>query len=231
MARTPQKTYDNPQDDMAAELLLKDADESLRQDRMHLLWNEWGSTIVGIALMVILGTILGVIWQKWQNAQRVSQTSSLIQYQASQDNNGELKGSYKAIANMITAAEMAASDNPDKAAITQLMEQAADADLPKVWDDMAQWGALRSRADIATENDIKLAVADDMVDFASESNNPYRPLVLMDAALINGENGRVTEAVKILENAINDPLAEITPHLQDRLNMYLELYQTETATQ
>ena len=64
------------EDDLQAEMLLKEADEALHQEKMEALWKEWGQTIVGIALMIVFGTMLGVGWKNWRHNVHSTQTQT-----------------------------------------------------------------------------------------------------------------------------------------------------------
>ena len=231
MAKNKEKqTPATPEDDIAASLLLKEADDSLRQEKLDALWQEWGSTIIGVACMISLGTIIGVGWQKWRTISQASQTASLIEYQATTDSSTiELKGSYKGIANMLAASELAIEEDANPTEITKLLEEAADSNMPREWDILAEWGSLRTRADAATDIPVKLGVADDMATLADRRGNPYTPAILLEAALLKGENGEYADAVRLLEKAENDPLTEGIPTLQTRIQNFLQLYKTETA--
>lgn len=229
MAKPQQKQTSTHEEDMAAELLLKEADEALRQDQMQAFWNEWGSTIVGIAIMIVLGTILGVSWQKWRISNYTEETSKLIMLQTRPEADIIPEGSYGGIANLLEAATLATSDDRDANIISALMQKAADSGLPREWDIMAEWGALRSQVDTVDTADVKIEIADKMVSLANKRKNPFTPAILMEAAIIKGQNGEAKEAVALLEKASANPVTAQIPALGNRIDSYLQLYKTETA--
>ncbi len=235
MAKSKDKTPAPSDRDMAADLLLKEADEALRQDQMNAFWDEWGSTIIGVAAMIVLGTIIGVGWQKWKTAQRISNTSSLIMVQNNPDADVELKGSYRGIADMIEAARLASEENTNSTKITRLLDDAANTKLPSEWKILAEWGALRSRSDAAETadtneiRDMNIALADDMISLAKKRNNPYSAAILMEAGVLYGENGDPQTAVRLLQEAKNDETASAIADLSDRIDSYLHLYTMEST--
>lgn len=236
MAKTKQNPTQPNERDIAADLLLKEADDALRQDKMNAMWDEWGSTIIGVALMIILGTIIGVGWQKWQTARQIANTTSLIEFQNNPNSTSELSGSYQGIANMLSVIGMASEEEKNSTEITRLMEEAANTNLPKEWKILAEWGSLRSRADATVTGDIEevrainTALAEDMVQLANRSNNPYKPAILMEAGILYGENGQPQMAVTLLNQAKEAVNQSRMIDLEARINSYIQLYtNTEAA--
>ena len=74
------KNKTSPEFDIETDLLLKEADEALRQEKMEAMWKQWGQTIIGVALMVIFGTMLGVGWKNWRTSVYESRTQLILEY-------------------------------------------------------------------------------------------------------------------------------------------------------
>lgn len=214
------KNKPTPEEDMAAELLLKDADDALRQDQLKALWDEWGSTIIGVALMVIFGTMIGVGWQSWRYSVHTSQTTALIEAQ------NTVSGSYKGIANLVQAGQLASAQTP--AIIYNQMVEAADAGLPREWDILAEWGTLRAAADLDEAD--KGEIANQIITLSKKRGNPYAPALLMEAALLKGENGDAQSAITLLETALNHELTAAIPTLKNQIEAYLNLYKQENPS-
>jgi len=206
-----------PEEDMAAEMLLKDADDALRQDQLKALWDEWGSTIIGVALMVIFGTMIGVGWQSWQYKLHTTQTSALIQSGA------EVSGEYAGIQNMMNAGQIATTQNPSM--IYDLMNTASDSGLPREWDILAEWGKLRAVADI--EGNDKNQIADDMITLSKKRGNPYTPALLMEAAILKGENGDKATALTLLNDAKSNGITSQNQILSQQIDSLIHLYSIE----
>lgn len=214
------KKTQTPQEDMAAELLLKDADEALRQDRLHALWQEWGSTIIGVALMIVLGTMIGTGWRSWRDSVHSEQTAAILN-----DTMQDTSGSFRGVANFLEVGKIAGDNTP--AIIHDLMQEAADSGLPREWDILAEWGEYRAQADL--EDSDKIAVAADMETLAHKKDNPYRPAILMESAVLYGENGQTDKAVSLLEEAQQDPLSATAPAMSQIIDQLITLYKTEQS--
>lgn len=203
-----------PEDDIAAELLLKDADDALRQDQLKALWDEWGSTIIGVALMIIFGTMIGTGWQSWRHNIHTSQTSALI------NNAPDISGSYQGIDAMIKAGATAQVNTPSM--MYDLMNTAAESGLPREWDILAEWGKLRALTDI--EGNDKNQIADDMIKLSKKRGNPYAAALLMEAAILKGNNG---ESLSLLNQALEDEKISAVPQLKSQIETLIHLYETD----
>jgi len=223
MAKNKDKTPAAPEEDMAAELLLKESEDALNQENMQRLWNEWGSTIIGCALMVIFGTMIGVGWQNWRASVQSTQTSALIQSQQTA-NDDDLSGSYKGISNLMQAGRIEKSDVTIPI-IYKLMEEAADSGLPTEWDILAEWAQYRVAADANPDNQIK--AAEDLEKLSGKNGNPYAPAIMMESAILYGENGQNDKAISLLNQAQSNELTKYSPDLQTQLSSFLSLYQMD----
>lgn len=197
---------DKPEEDLQTEILLKEADEALRQEQLERLWKEWGQTIIGVALMVIFGTMLGVGWKSWRASVYAAQTATLVQAEEKgliglESAKDDLSGDYAGMAALISAGEIAVATQSSSMTVSQMvyekMKLAEDAGLPRRYDILAEWGALRTETDANPEADHQ-AIAQKMEKLAGKRDNPYQPLILMEAAVLYGENGDNDKAVEIL---------------------------------
>lgn len=72
-------------DDTAAELLIREVDEELRQEQFTELWKKYGSLFIGAGVLVVVAVAAWQGWNSWQNKQRqmygtaFSQASDLLQ--------------------------------------------------------------------------------------------------------------------------------------------------------
>ena len=222
-----------PENDLQTQLLLKEADEALRQEQLQNLWKEWGPTIIGVALMVIFGTMLGVGWKSWRASVHAQQTAVLV---AAQDQGimglaqgeGELSGKYAGMAAMIYAGDIAqsaeAGNNPIIASlIHQKMTEADKAGLPKRYDILAEWGALRSEVDANPDAD-KQAIAAKMEKLAGKRGNLYAPMIMAEAAMIYGIAEQNDKALTILGKASAVAAKQDNPQVNELINNLKTLY-------
>ena len=228
------KTEEQPaslEQDLAAALLLKEADEELRQEKLKHIWDEWGSTVIGIALMVVFGTMLGVGWNNWRYKVESEQTSILLSPGMNQNN--ELSGQYAGIAALMQAGQLSQGGADFASMMNKELAAAADSGLPREWDVLAEWGAYRTKADStgADNKDELLTVADGMVDLANKRNHPYAPMILMEAAVIFGENGDRERAQNLLEQAFNHEITQNNPTLKSQIQNLTSLYKNGDLNQ
>ncbi|PCI00591.1 MAG: hypothetical protein COB76_03220 [Alphaproteobacteria bacterium] len=227
----------SPQEDTEAELLLKEASDALQQERLDNLWKEWGSTIIGVALMLVFGTMMGVGWKNWRADVNTDQTTTLIE---SQDKgtvgldiakeNG-ISGSHKGLMNIITAADLITNaDTNTQKIISNMMSDAEDAGLPDQYEAIASWTKLRVQSDIEEALEEKIKIADEMIELAGEKNNPYAPAILVEAATLYGENGNKEKALEILKAAQFHEITDKNTALSGLIKKLIHLYTLETET-
>jgi hypothetical protein len=225
MAKNKDKdTPPTPEDDMAAELLLKDADDALRQEQLKAFWNEWGSTIIGIAFMVVFGTMIGVGWQSWRTSVNTSQTALLLEAERGDTASvEELYGLHAGLYFMMQSAQ-----TTDPAAIANNLEKASNAGLPREWDILAEWGRLRALTEFE-END-KSSIADDMMTLAKKKNNPFAPAMMVEASMLKYMAGNIEVAQEILNEAKAHKAVADVPPLAQRISSLENLYRNKEGS-
>lgn len=240
MAKNNKTNHDDtptPENDLATALLLKEADEALRQEKLEALWKEWGSTVISVALMIIFGTMIGVGWKNWRQSVHQDQTTQLIAVQGlgSQDiqtntSDDALSGQYVGISALLDAGLVKFIGENDENAMKQMhnyMSQALAADIASPYDYMAAWGVLRTRSTIEQTPETKIEIAEEMIDLADHNDNPYQSLILIEAATLYGEHGNTARALEILKDVQTNTqnIPAITAVVQD----LTRLYETEIA--
>lgn len=225
-----------PEHDMQTQILLKEADEALRQEKLELLWKEWGPTIVGIALMVVFGTMLGVGWKSWRASVHSQQTAMLISTQEKglavmTDGEDELSGKYAGMAALIYAGDFAAAsgsaNNPVIASLLhQKMVEADESGLPKRYDILAEWGRLRTEVDANPAAD-KQEIAANMEKLAAKRGNPYAPMIMVEAAMIYGIAEQNDKALSALDKADNAVAPQENAQIRELINNLKTLYTSD----
>jgi len=183
-------------------LLLRDAEEDLARERMHAFWRQWGSTIIGMCLMLVVGTAAGVGFRQWreaQNAQSTNQLANLIAtpgIPVTDETAKDLTDTHAAIAWLARAGTIQIAGTPTAEQTKELQtayEAAAQKGDDTPWGLLARWNVLRLRMDDASADPKDLikdldSLADQM------DSSALRALPLTDAAVIAGERLKDPEA-------------------------------------
>lgn len=191
-----------------SEILLRDAEEALAQERLREFWTQWGSTIIGMAVMLVIGTGAGVAWREWRQSANENSTSALLrivdsgQYIMSENFASDMKKEHAALA-WLSEAKDANSE-----VVQGFLEQAAKNGGESAWGWLGRWNLLRQRMDDEKEDPEKLIgdykdLADDM------RGKSMAALAWTDAAVIAGERLKdparaldyLAQAEKLVERA------------------------------
>lgn len=193
------------QDDAQArsELLLRDAEEALQQERLHEFWRAWGGTIIGMAIMLVIGTGAGVAWREWREARDARSTEQLVKIT---DNPAipmddaaakKMKDEHAAIGWLVKAGTVTDASTPDARKQLQADYAAAAKDGGNSsWGYLARWNELRMKMDDDKQDPEKLIsqfekLGDDM------GKSSLAALPYTDAAVVTGE--RLKDPKRALE--------------------------------
>jgi hypothetical protein len=218
MAKNKDDKKQISEDDMAAELLLKDADEAMRQERLNALWEEWGGTIIGTVLMIIFGTMVGIGWQNWRTNHYMQQTSLILNAQqnpqvAAEKLSGEHAGLYA-----LLKVEDIIGDGENVTPTADLLkayETAAESGLPREWDILAEWGLIRMQVEEESADYTTLITK--LENLAGENKNPYAPVMYVEAAILSYKNGNNEQALSLLDKARENEFISQVPPLAQRI--------------
>jgi hypothetical protein len=56
-----------------SEEFIREVDEELRRDRLSVLWRRWGTLVVALAVLVVVGTAGKVGWDQWRERARAAE--------------------------------------------------------------------------------------------------------------------------------------------------------------
>lgn len=191
----------SPQDDALArtENLLRDAEEALQQERLQAFWRQWGTTLIGMAVMLVIGTGAGAAWREWKKHGNEEQTALLLNLVESPEKaaDDKLAGPHAAIGSLVRAGALAESDQTEasRAAIEKLYAEAAQTGDGTTWGWLARWNTLRLRMD-DDKADPNLLLKDYESLAADGGHSGLSALALMDAAIVAGE--RLDDAARAL---------------------------------
>ncbi len=204
----------SPEDEATTrtEGLLRDAEETLQQERMVEFWRQWGATLMGMALMLVIGTGAGVVWREWRGAKNQTATTTLINIVTSKDpvigpEVAKLGGNHAAIAYLSKAGVLASTVGAEgpPADLAKLYAAAAKAGDNTVWGWLGRWNTLRLRMDDDKADAAKL-LSDYEALAHDKKGQELSALALTDAAIIAGERlkdpvralGYITQAEKVV---------------------------------
>lgn len=176
-----------------SEILLRDAEEALAQERLREFWNAWGSTIIGMALMLVIGTGAGVAWREWRQAHNEASTAKLLnviendQLKMTDDLARGMTGEHAAIA-WLSRAPSAKTEE-----LAAIYAKAAESGKGDLWGWLARWNELRLRMDKPDEDAGKLITEYEKL-ASEEKGKAVSALAYADAAVIAGERQKDAKA-------------------------------------
>lgn len=206
--------------------MIRDVDESLKQDRLHALWKEYGSTIITAAILLVLVTAIMAGYRGWKE-NKLEEDTALYLQAADSENSAEaladlapdLSGGLQSLAYLNAGGEFFVSGNMDKARENyQLLAESGKGD-------MAGLGAVLYNL-LALNNDSE-DLNDDMVsaleDVANDSDSPWRNYALYTQALVVGNaEGDYEQAISLFEKIREDRAAPVV--LQTQIMALSQLY-------
>lgn len=57
----------------------KELEEDIREERIIILWRKYGNLIIGLSLMIVIGTVAYTLWQHMKNKAQIKDSVSLSQ--------------------------------------------------------------------------------------------------------------------------------------------------------
>lgn len=140
----------NAKDDAAADLLIREVDDDLRQESLEKLWKKYGALMVGGAVAVILAVAGTQAWNTWRHNQDLESSRRFGEAVQLLDKGDKAKGldaltalqvsgtdGYRLLAEM-KLAQVKLADGDTKAAIALYDRVAADTGVDDVYRNVAQ---------------------------------------------------------------------------------------------
>ncbi|MCB1538631.1 MAG: hypothetical protein H6865_03835 [Rhodospirillales bacterium] len=212
-----------------SELLLHDAEDALARERLQLFWKNWGSTLIGMALMLVIGTAAGVIWRNMRETRNAESTAHLIALLSdpavpvTESAAAKLTRPQAAIAWLVRAGVVGDPATPEKRAELDAAYTAAakaGGDMPWGW--LGAWDALRLQMDDASADPEKLVDAFDKL--AREiGDSPLAALPESSAAIVAGERLKdPARALAMLDRAETHAgrASEMTTNIAELRHLY-----------
>lgn len=229
----------SPNDEALArtEILLRDAEEALQQEKLREFWKQWGSTLIGMAIMLVVGTGAGVMWREWQYKKNEKATTTLVtvlgapEIMIGPEVEKSMGPKHAAIAYITKAGKMIGTDQSKapRTDLENLYAAAARAGDDTIWGWLARWNELRLKMD-DPKADFS-ALLSSYEHLAKERKGEgLSALVLTDAAVIAGERLKDPERalgyVKQAE-AVVTPASPTASIIADLKHLYTVRAQTQ----
>lgn len=213
--------------------ILREVDEAMRAERMKLIWQQHGTSILVIAGGIILGTAVHSGYSAYKNHQARAQTAALMEALHTKtpanslaELTKSLKGGGKALAGLDAADQALASERYDDAiALYDLV--AADQSVPADMRDLAVVQSTSVKLDHAPT-----AKADDLIaalaPIAASDKSVWKARALFLSAVIKANRQNNYKA------ALDDlALASVVPNLPSSFEVQIkalqQVYQLKTA--
>ncbi|MCR6631565.1 MAG: tetratricopeptide repeat protein [Magnetospirillum sp.] len=200
-------------DDASAELLIREVDEELRQERLQFLWKKHGSLAVGVAVALVLAVAGWQGWNAWQTRARAqSGTDFSAALQALHQGNREQAlaqlgkvaaegtSGYQVLADFKLADLKLAGGDRDGA--VALLERVAAGRGDDIYRDLARLKAAYLKLDAADP----AAVAASVEPLAAEAS-PWRHSAREILALVAAKRGDDAKAAELFRKIADDPAA------------------------
>lgn len=224
MARnTAQKKNNKPETpdtpDPLEDLLLQQAEEDLRQEKLKAVWNEYGNWVIGAVVLVVLGTAVSSLYGAWISNRNATRTDTVL---AAVDSSNviipeTISSAHDVVLAMIEA-DSSLEDAPDISLNTYEMV-ANSGRAPEHQKYIAQWNQIRLEAQSASNEDLPTYVAA-LRTLTDNESNPYRAQIALDAAVLAGERlqnyGMALELLQIAESSFQqfDPAMRLVNDLR-----------------
>lgn len=172
--------------DARSALLLRDAEEALQKEKLQDFWRQWGSTIIGMAVMLVIGTGAGVAWREWRQSHNENATTKLLAIVENPDatiSDADISAMNESQA-AIAWLSRANAEKPED--LAKIYESAANAGDGTDWGWLARWNGLRLRMDNTSEDPKKLIAEFEKL-ANDKKNSPLAALAYTDAGVIAGE--------------------------------------------
>ncbi len=124
--------------------IFREVDEALQREKAEKFWKEYGPTLIAAAVLLVIGTAIGVAWRTWDHHRDATETARLIAA-VNQDGDGsaldniiaDSRSGPEAIA-MLTAAGRLSAEGKQAEAAALYKQAAENRTLPRDMRDLAR---------------------------------------------------------------------------------------------
>lgn len=174
--------------------LIHEVEESLKQERIHRLWQEYGPYLISGVALAVLFTALISGWRAWQTKVNTANTGILVQAMSSEDVpaalarvEGSLQPGQRAVAYLSHAGILLNEGRTDEA-LAVLRQAAADTSLPAPYGDLARLQAVRLAWGQEHDREQAAAMLASLQPLLADRDSPWHWHARLQAALILGQD-------------------------------------------
>ena len=203
-----------PERDPEQENLFKEIDEELRQEKMNVIWNKYGSFIIGAAVLVVGLVAIFQAWQAWDTNRRSAESAqfetalgaalqqrSVDALQTFAKLAKDASTGYATLARLNKAALQA--EGGDRAgAVASYLSISIDDSVDTIFRDLALL--------LSTLHDLDTAVPDELAQRVARltlTDNPWRHSAKELSALLAQRKGDRSQAEKLFQELADDVTA------------------------
>lgn len=219
--------------------LILEVEESLKQERLQELWNEYGGYLIAACVMAVLFTALIVGWRGWNEKIATAQTAQIVQAITMEDPaeaapvleelSAQLTDGRKAIA-LLSAAGWYLDNEQQAEALAIYQKMQADSELPQTYRDFAAllearalWGAEETSIDAS-------ALLDKLAALRNNTKSPWHYHALVQSAVI-AANGQQKYDTAIEYLAVVNKAYDIPNSLRSRAEALAHIYSLSAEKQ
>lgn len=220
---------------MADDSFIREVNEEIRQEQAKNLWERFGAQVIGLAVLVVVGTAAWVGWTYWRESQANAAGDAFAQalQLATDGKNDEalaaLKqletdgfGAYPVLARLRAATVLA--DKGDAAgAVAAFDAVAADGSIPMSIRDMARLRAAYLLVDTGSYADVS-----QRAEPLSSDTNPLRASAREALGLAAWKDGKLSDALKLFNQIKDDE--EAPQNARQRATLMAELIRGSGVT-
>ncbi len=207
--------------------IFQEVDEALKQDRAEKIWQEWGPTIIGTAVLIVLFTAIFSGVRTWNAHKNAVETEQLLETLDAKDVAGALetfaettRPGHKTIALLNAAGGFVNNKQPEDAQkiYRRIVE---DARIPDVFRDYARLMDVRLELEIAEKPDADALLAS--LGTIKGKNNPWHWHAAMDMAMIEAHHkADYAGAIETLNTVLNEE--SLPPSIKQRAEAMKHVY-------
>ncbi|MSO81363.1 MAG: tetratricopeptide repeat protein [Alphaproteobacteria bacterium] len=197
---------------MSDDLIFREVDEDLRQDRYRKIWRRWGRWVMAAAAFAVVATAGTVAWRDWQAEQRAADSARFdaADRRATDGDTAEALTAFEALAAdggtgyamlaRLREASLHAAGGDAAKAVATLDALAADGGIPQLYRDLANLLAALHGLETQDPTAVRARVAPLTADA-----NPWRFTALEISALAALRQDDRAAARQLYQSLVDDP--------------------------